>query len=193
MIGDLIGGVLTYFSMIMLVLAVGIAVAMARPWRKGTCALFTEELFRWVALLGAGAVGLYTAGMHIFFPKVSAEAIGWATSPFQFEVGMADLTIGVLSVLAFRAGLGFRAAATIAVTVFLGGDAVGHVRQMIVADNFAPGNAGPWFWSDVLVPAIMIGTLVELWRQSAKPEGSSPRGRAFDLAEPQEEEALAAV
>ena len=26
---------------------------------------------------------------------------------------------------------------------------------MIVANNFAPGNAGPWFWTDVLVPIVL--------------------------------------
>jgi hypothetical protein len=26
--------------------------------------------------------------------------------------------------------------------IFLLGDAIGHVRQMVIADNFAPGNAG---------------------------------------------------
>ena len=42
---------------------------------------------------------------------------------------------------------------------WLGGDAIGHVRQMVIAGNYAPGNAGPWLWSDVLVPLILVVTL----------------------------------
>jgi len=164
MVAQLIGGFLTNFSIIMLIAAVALALAIGRPWR-GASSGFSNELFRWVALLAVGSVGLYTGVTHIFFPQVSAAEIGWAPSPFQFEVGMADLTIGVLGVLAFRAGFGFRAAATVAATIFLGGDAVGHVHQMIVADNFAPGNAGPWFWSDILVPLVMIASLATLWCQ----------------------------
>lgn len=164
MVGRVIGLVLTNFSLIMLVLAVLIAIGCSRPWRGG--GRLAEEMFRWTSLLAVGLVGVYTFVGHVFFPQTSAAEIGWQNSPFQFEVGLADLAIGVLGVLAFRAGLGFRAAATIAASVSLGGDAVGHVRQMIVADNFAPGNAGPWFWTDVLVPPLMAVSLVTLWRKS---------------------------
>ncbi len=74
-------------------------------------------------------------------------------------MGIADLVQGVLGLLAFRASRDFRRAATIGVAVWLWGDAIGHVHQMIVAHNFAPGNAGSWFWSDLLVPAVMIVNL----------------------------------
>ncbi len=107
-----------------------------------------------------GVTGIYTFVCHVFFAESTAAHIGWQTSPFQYEVGMADLTVGVLGVLAFWGSVGFRWAATIAATVWFWGDAVGHVRQMIVAQNFAPGNAGSWFWTDVLLPPIMIASLI---------------------------------
>ncbi len=165
MIGPLIGGFLSNFSLVMFVLALLIAVALSRPWRGIVTATLCEELFRWVSLLGVGLVGVYAGIMHVFLPHISAAEIGWETSPFQFEVGVADLAVGILGVLAFRAGLGFRTATTIAATVSLGGDAVGHIHQMIAAHNFAPGNAGPWFWTDVLVPLVLVVTLVIDWRQ----------------------------
>jgi formate-dependent nitrite reductase membrane component NrfD len=165
MVGRLIAGVLMNFSLVMLILAVALALAFSRPWRTAGRSHLAEEMFRWVSLLAAGLVGLYTGVTHIAFPQTSAAEIGWANSPFQFEVGMADLTIGVLGLLAFRAGLGFRAAATIAVVIFFGGDAIGHVGQMITADNFAPGNAGSWFWTDILIPLLMVASLTTLYRQ----------------------------
>jgi hypothetical protein len=60
------------------------------------------------------------------------------TAAFQFEVGMADLAIGVTACIAFWRDLGFKAAAVWATSIFLFGDAVGHVRQMMIAGNFAP-------------------------------------------------------
>ena len=45
-------------------------------------------------------------------PAQSAPAVGWAPSPFQYEVGIADLTIGILGLGAFRASYGFRLATT---------------------------------------------------------------------------------
>lgn len=153
-IGNAIARFFEFFSVIMLAAAFVIA-ALVAAGRGG----FWEQLFRWTSLLAAGVVGVFTFYSHVFMAERTAGHIGWQTSPFQFEVGIADLVQGVLGLLAFRASRGFRLAATIGVAVWLWGDAVGHVRQMIVAHNFAPGNAGPWLWSDVLVPAVMIVSL----------------------------------
>lgn len=153
---DAIRFVLVGFSMIMLAAAVIVAIVQTARHRGTPEGRFSEQLFRWVALLACGIVGLYTAGCHVFFPESTAKNIGWATSPFQWEVGMADLTVGVLGVMAFRASAGFRLAATVAAITWFGGDAVGHVRQIITAGNFTPGNAGPWLWSDILVPLLMV-------------------------------------
>ncbi len=174
MVENVIRGFLENLSLGMLVVAIIVAAICygARGRHAGRSP--AEELFRWVALLGVGVPGLYTFVMHVFFPQISAQEIGWATSPFQYEVGMADLTIGVLGVLAFRAGLGFRLATTVAAVCWLGGDAVGHVRQMVIAHNFAPGNAGSWFWTDVLVPAIMVALVAMLGRKECRAHATKP-------------------
>jgi hypothetical protein len=49
-------------------------------------------------------------------------------------------------------GSDLRLAAIIGPAIFMLGAAVGHVYQMVTAHNFAPGNAGIMFWSDVLLP-----------------------------------------
>lgn len=174
MVDRIISGFLANFSLVMLVVAVVLALTLSRPQRSVGGTGLAEQMFRWVSLLAAGVVGIYTAVTHVFFPERTAELIGWQTSPFQYEVGMADLAIGVLGIMAFRASFGFRAAATVATAIWLWGDAVGHVRQMLVADNFAPGNAGPWFWSDVLVPLVMTVSLAAMWRQTRKCDAAQP-------------------
>jgi len=148
-----------YFSMIMIGLAVVAALLSAGLSRNARQGNLAEQLFRWVAFFGAGVVGIYCFLGHVFAPVQTAAAIGWETSPFQYEVGMANLAVGVLGILAFRKDHSFRLAATIAVVCWLGGDAIGHVRQIVIAHNFAPGNAGPWLWSDILIPLIMVVTL----------------------------------
>lgn len=132
---------------------------------------FVNTLFGWLLLLSIGGQGVYTFIVHVFFPAVSAANNGWAVSPFQYEVGIADLTVGVLGVLGFWGDYSFRLAAAIAAIVWYWGDAIGHIRQMIVAKNFAPGNAGSWFWTDVLVPILLIVCLAIVWRQNK--EGTS--------------------
>lgn len=147
---------------LLLVLAVLLALARRRP------AHFPERLLGWVMLLPIGVTGLWAGAFHVFLPGVSAAMIGWQTSPFQFEVGMADLAIGITACVSFWRGLAFKAAAIWAASVFLLGDAVGHVRQMIEAGNFAPGNAGTPFVTDILCPALAI-LLLALARRRASP------------------------
>lgn len=111
-------------------------------------------------MLPIGVTGLWAGAFHVFFPATAAAFIGWETSPFQFEVGMADLAIGLTACIAFWRDLGFKAAAVIAASISLLGDAVGHVRQMLVAGNFAPGNAGVPFYTDILCPLLAIALLL---------------------------------
>jgi hypothetical protein len=99
-------------------------------------------------------------GLHVFFPATAAKLIGWDVSPFQLEVGMADLAIGATAATAFWRDLNFKAAAVIVASIFLLGDAVGHVKQMLIAGNFAPGNAGVPFCMDIICPVLAITLLV---------------------------------
>jgi hypothetical protein len=115
-----------------------------------------ESLLGWILLLPIGVTGLWAGISHIFFPAIAAAHIGWEVSPFQFEVGMADLAIGVTACLAFWQDLSFKAAAVCAASIFLLGDAIGHIREMMVAGNFAPGNAGLPFYMDILCPTLAI-------------------------------------
>jgi hypothetical protein len=168
MIELLIRTVLSDFSMVMLVTS--LVLAIVRSWlKRGVPGRgFANELLSWLLLLSVGMQGVYTFIIHVFFPAWSAEHIGWAVSPFQYEVGIADLTVGVLGLLAFWGNFSFRLAAVIAGVVWYWGDAIGHVRQMIVANNYAPGNAGAWFWTDVLVPLLLVACLLLVWRQQPK-------------------------
>ena len=54
--------------------------------------------------------------------------------------------------LAFRRGHEVRLAAVLGPALFLWGAAAGHVVDMVRSHNFAPGNAGVIFWTDILLP-----------------------------------------
>ena len=126
-----------------------------------------ERFLAWILLLPIGVTGLWAGAFHIFLPSTAAALIGWEVSPFQFEVGMADLAIGVTACSAFWRDLSFKAAAVSAASVFLLGDAVGHVKQMVTAGNFAPGNAGVPFYMDVICPLLAIALLLVASRRSS--------------------------
>jgi hypothetical protein len=141
------------------------ALALAAARRAG--APGPDRLLAWVLLLPIGVTGLWAAVFHLFFPQIAAADIGWEPSPFQFEVGVADLAIGATACVSFWRSLEFKAAAVLVNAIALIGDAVGHVRQMIVAGNFAPGNAGVPFYSDIVFPVLAIILLIIVRRSQA--------------------------
>lgn len=122
----------------------------------------SEIIFRWLSLIGLGCTGIYTFIMHAFFPAFTASHIGWITSPFQFEVAVANLAFGLLGICAYRASFGFRAATVLGSACWLWGAAAGHIYQIFKAHNYSVGNAGSWFWMDILLPLLMLLTLMQL-------------------------------
>ncbi|MBN2479015.1 MAG: hypothetical protein JXA94_02180 [Parachlamydiales bacterium] len=125
----------------------------------------TVELLLLYFLFFVGGIGSFIAFFaHVFFPDKTAALIGWQSgSPFQFEVGIANLALSVLAILSvFIRVKHFWMAIIIAYTVFLWGDAVGHIRQMIITGDFASGNAGIYFYQDVIFPLILIGLFIWL-------------------------------
>jgi len=103
-----------------------------------------------------GVNGMILGRGHLLMPRPVAEGIGWPTSPFQWEVGLAGVSYGVLGVTASGFEREYTLAAIIAFSIFMLGAAVGHVRSMVRDRNFAPGNAGYIFWYDVFAPALLI-------------------------------------
>lgn len=164
MIADLIRFVLQNLPVLLFIAAL---IAAAGWPRHGSAA---ERFLSWILLLPIGVSGLWAGFFHVFFPFVAAKLIGWEVSPFQFEVGMADFAIGTTACIAFWRDLNFKAAAVTAASIFLLGDAIGHVRQMQIAGNFAPGNAGVPFYLDIICPVLAISLLLIAKRRGTVPK-----------------------
>lgn len=127
-----------------------------------------ERALSYFLLFEIGLCFFYNFVMHVFFGAMAAAFIGWADSPFQAEVGWASLGFSLLGVLGFRMGFEMRLAAIAASACFLLGAASGHIVQMVTARNFAPGNAGVIFWTDILVPIIGFALLWMRYRRGRK-------------------------
>lgn len=133
---------------------IGALISVTRHRAVKTKALTADILLKYFCLFAIGITYIYNAIFHIYFHGLAARFIGWDDSPFQIEVGTASLGFGVVGILAFRKNFGLRVAAVLGPSIFLLGAAFGHIHQMIVNNNFAPGNAGIIFYSDLLIPVI---------------------------------------
>ena len=109
--------------------------------------------------VGIGSVFFFIA--HTVFADATAASIGWpAGNPFQYEVAVANLTIATLGILCYWIRGNFWVATVIAFSVQWLGAAVVHIREIVVAANYAPNNAGLTFYLDILMPLILIALLV---------------------------------
>ena len=174
-IAAVIGFVLSNLPAILLALALLIAAL-----RHGHGAP-ARRFLSWVLLLPIGVMFLWAAFYHLVLPGQAAAYIGWQPSPFQFEVGMADLAMGVTACLAFGRSLSFRAAVIWATSISLLGDAAGHVQQMLATGNFAPGNAGTIFYMDIIAPLLAIALWLAAWREQRRAEHHAEGGFGTDL------------
>ena len=103
-----------------------------------------------------GVPGIVGSSGHIFAADQVAESIGWPKgSPFQYEVGVANLSFGILGIMCSWVTGDFWTATVVGFSVFLWGAAIGHIREMVTAKNFNPGNAGVVFYMDLLIPAFL--------------------------------------
>lgn len=99
-----------------------------------------------------GASFLVNFVFHAFFGGLAARFIGWADSPFQFEVATASLGFAAVGFIAAWRSFDLQLAAIVGPALFTLGAAAGHVYQMDTAHNRAPGNAGLIFYADIVVP-----------------------------------------
>lgn len=77
---------------------------------------------------------------------------------------MASLGFAAVGFLAAFRSFDLRLAAILGPSIFALGAAAGHIYQMMTAHNFAPGNAGIIFWTDILIPAFGFVLLWLLYR-----------------------------
>jgi hypothetical protein len=134
--------------------------------------VIVEALLSYFILFSIGMSFLYNCMMHVCFGAMSARFIGWEDSPFQREVGFASLGFGAIGLLAFRGSFDMRIAAIVGTSLFLLGAAGGHVAEMMTTHNFAPGNAGIIFYTDILLPVIGFALL---WLRHRYSGGVPPR------------------
>ena len=114
-------------------------------------------------------IGSMMAGaFHMFYGPETAKMIGWAPgSPFQYEVGMADVALGFISFLCFFIRGNFWLAAIISQCVFLFGCMVGHLMELAKRGNTAEFNIGfGIIVGDFLFPLLVIGLYVAYRRLS---------------------------
>ena len=165
-----------FYLFIALSLVAG-AIHLLRDTHPRTATRIAEVFLLWFLVITVGIGGVFGFIGHTVFADRAAASIGWpAGNPFQTEVGIANLAFGVVGILCFWFRDQFWLATVIVSSVFQLGAAVGHVYQIVVANNWSPNNAGAALYADIGVPIILITLLVIARRHAlATPAPPTPR------------------
>jgi hypothetical protein len=138
---------------------------------QGTQAI--ETFLMWQIGVGFGLGYIYAGMGHLFVADKVAESIGWPVgSPFQREVGMWDAAMGIVGLLCLKfRDTGFWTATVIGAGIFSVSAGFGHVYEMVVNGNYAPNNAGPVMYMDILYPVFLIALLWMSHRKRSEETG----------------------
>ncbi len=110
-------------------------------------------------MVGIGCIWAFIG--HVFLSNMVAATIGWpAGNPFQLEVGVANLSYGILALLCLKFRDNFLLATVIAASIFLLGAGIIHLTNIMQTGNLAPGNAGYALYIDIIIPIVLIALLV---------------------------------
>jgi hypothetical protein len=155
---DIVGFIWPFF---LPVLALIIALVHIR-WKHLAGWQAIGSILMWQLAIGLG-LGLIWAGLgHLMMPDTVAESIGWPTgSPFQHEVGMWDVALGIVGVLClvFR-DEGFWTATIIGTGIFFVGAGLGHVYELVAHGDTAAYNAGAVMYLDLFYPLLLAALLI---------------------------------
>jgi hypothetical protein len=136
-------------------------IAYKKEWHPPKC---IEIFLAYLLFFNMGLMGLLAGYAHVFMGPEIAKSIGWqAGSPFQYEMGMANLSYGVLGVISFWIRGRFWDASIIGWSVLLLGCFIGHVINYYTFHNTAPYNIGPYIWFyDLFLPLLALSLLFYL-------------------------------
>jgi hypothetical protein len=132
-----------------------------------------EIVLIYLFALGVGGGGIAGAIGHLFLSDMVAESIGWPPgSPFQLEMGFANLALGVLGIIATGRRDGFREATVVAVTILGVGATIVHAWDIALTGNLAPGNTVVNV-GNLLKPMLLILFLVASRRAERAPDSDA--------------------
>jgi hypothetical protein len=146
------------YPLVLFLIAIGASVAhLTVSKQKMTARLMVKVLLAYILPLNIGIAGVLAFIAHAFYGPQTAELIGWpADNPFQMEIAMANLGLGVTGLLCIWMRKGFWLACALFAAIFSWGAAYVHIIEM-AKGNYAAYNSGVFVYvGDLAMPLIYL-------------------------------------
>ncbi len=170
-IAETVGAILGNLGVIFFVVGVIVASVHVRRARSRGVPIASADIYwREIIFYAVGLSFVWYGFSHAFFQAMSTRYIGWQPSPFEFELGFAEIGIGVVALLSRARSYDMRLAVTITFGIFSLGAAAQHIYFIACCGNLNPGNAGVILWfSDIILPLILFWLAWRAWHFQPKP------------------------
>jgi hypothetical protein len=147
----------SFVPILLWVAALGCAgVAIWRGPRPIARGFVIDRLLRYLFVFPLGLQGYGPLSAMCSSPRNQRPRSAGRRARSNTRWAFANLGLGLASLYAAFRGFEARLAVAIAAACFLGGAGIGHIRNIIEAGNFAPGNAGPIMATDFLTPIAVL-------------------------------------
>lgn len=162
MFADIVRWVLTNMTLVLFILSMICAACFgqANPWPR--------RYLSWLLFMAIGIDGVWAGIFHIAFPQIASSQIGWQTSPFETETGVADFAMGVVAITSFWSSLQFQSAIALYAILFYTGVTFGHFAQAFRHEDYATDNFGIMLLLTIIRVIALCGLLLTIWRSDKK-------------------------
>ncbi len=156
MVRSIIEAVLGNVSVVLFIIGLIVATVKAQRTRARVAQL-AGIYWRELVFYAIGLSFVWYATLHAYFGPMTSKFIGWAPSPYEWELAWAEYGIAVIAILSLWSGAQMRLAATLTFAVFSFGAAAQHIHEILCCANNTPGNAGPVLWfGDIALPLLIL-------------------------------------
>jgi hypothetical protein len=105
--------------------------------------------------IGVGIQGVVTGIVQIVYPNFVGHYLQWPSSPYLLELGLANLSYGILGVLSPWMRMGWQMAAAMGYGLFLLLTGIAYLIE-IAKQGANSGNAGSFLYTDLLIPLVLF-------------------------------------
>jgi len=151
-----------FFAFIFLPLVLGLFHAWLKKASK------VETLLDYYLFISVGIQGLLTGAIQIFQPQFVVSFVQWPYSPFLLELGVANVSYGVIGVMSIFKERGWKTATAFGYAIFLLFTGIRHLLE-IIQKGASPGNSGTFLLFDLFV-SLGLFILLALQKNLSKKE-----------------------
>lgn len=146
------------YPVILFLIALGAAIAhLVVSKEKANFRVGVKVLLTYILPLNIGIAGILAFIAHAVYGPQTAALIGWpAHNPFQMEIAMANLALGVAGLLCIWMRKGFWLATALFGAIFSCGAAYVHMIEM-AKGNYSTYNSGIFvYFGDLFIPLVYL-------------------------------------